>query len=211
MAWAWNSNRIPGYEKIAQRKGFQFFPEDNAKLVYKAHQSFKLFKQGSNKKIKYILQGYTSQKDPMQLFEYSYVVSTGKTTAVFTQHVISIIISGKRTIPSFFIRPQHPLHTIGKFFGMQDVEIANYDDFNKNYLVKSKEVAKLVKFLSNSLVGFLSFEKGWTMESDGNQLVLYKEHKRMNEEMIEPFLQVGETIYGLAMGHVTLDALPKPK
>ncbi len=203
--WSWLSNRAPGYQKIADRLKLSYSENDDKKSLLALHKGYKLFKIGSGKKIKHILKCDTGLRENAFLFEYSYTVSTGKSTAVMTQHVYSVLF--KNSYPVFFIKPQNFLDDIGKWFGMQDIDFESYPAFNKNYIVKAQNPPVFQKFLSRDALGFLSYEKGWTIESLGNQIIIYKATKRMNEEMVEPFYQASSTLYQLLTGQKSLEGM----
>ncbi|MEP7269039.1 MAG: hypothetical protein ABI844_15580 [Saprospiraceae bacterium] len=213
MSWSWLSNRTPGYQIIADRLGLHFSELDDQKVLYQRHLQFKVFKIGSWRKIKYILQGVTGRNELFYSFEYFYTVSTGKTTVTYIQNIYSVFLNAN--IPTFYIRPQNAFHRIGKWFGMQDIEFDTYDDFNKNYMVKAESEVNFRKFFNTEILGYLSFEKGWSIQSDGAQVIFFKEHKRMNEEMVEPFLQVANTLFSLLMNYNSIgtgiSSLDKPK
>jgi hypothetical protein len=207
--WSWLSNRAPGYQKIADRLRLNYIEKDEKKSLLTLHKGYKLFKIGSGKKIKHILKCPEGSKDQSFLFEYSYTVSTGKSTTVIQQHVYSVF-PGKN-VPVFFIKPQNFLDDIGKWFGMQDIDFESFPAFNKNYIVKAQNRAVLEKFMTQDVLGFLSYDKGWYIESLGNQIIIYKATKRMNEEMVEPFYQAASTLYQLLSGQKSLagmDSVP---
>ena len=119
MAWNWLSDRTPGYQAIAARLNLAFTEKDTDKVVLASHKGFNLFSQGGSKKIKYLLQGWTAQQEPLSIFEYSYTVSTGKSAQTYIQHVYSVALL--QPLPLFRLKPQHFFHSIGKWFGMQDI------------------------------------------------------------------------------------------
>ncbi len=201
--WSWLSNRVPGYQKIADRLGFYFSETDENKSVFNAFKNFKLFKMGSGRKVKYILTRKT-QHETQWTFEYFYTISTGKSTATYIQHVFAVHCD--ISLASFYFYPQNFLHTIGKWFGMQDVEWKDFPDFNKNYMVKASSETEIRTFISEDVLGFLSYEKGWHIQAIENQIIFYKAGKRMNEEMVEPFIQVAETMYNILRGRQRLDS-----
>lgn len=203
--WSWLSNRAPGYQKIADRLKLNYTENDDKKSLLTLHKGFKLFKIGNSKKIKHILECNTRLKDQTYLFEYSYTVSTGKSTSVIIQHVYSVFSS--KDFPLFFIKPQNFLDDIGKWFGMQDIDFEAYPAFNKNYIVKAQNPPVFEKFMSPDVLGFLSYEKGWCVESTGNQIIIYKATKRMNEEMVEPFYQAASTLYYFFSGQKSLESM----
>lgn len=198
MAWNWLSDRNPGYQKIAQRLGIDYEEKDYNKEVLQAHKGYNLFKMGSGKKVKYILSGPLESKEQFRVFEYSFVVSTGKSSTVFTQHVLSVHL--KKSLPSFTLRPENLFHKIGEWLGWKDIDFDSFPDFSKQYRLMSGEDNRVRKVFNDHVLGFLSFEKGWWIECNGTTIIYFKHSKRMNEEMVEPFIQVSQTMHYLLTG-----------
>ncbi|HNR07670.1 MAG TPA: hypothetical protein PKM27_10180 [Saprospiraceae bacterium] len=198
MAWNWLSDRNPGYQKIAQRLGLDYEEKDQDKEILRAHKGYHLFKTGSNKKVKYILSGLLESKEPFRVFEYSFAVSTGKSTTVFTQHVLSVRL--KKSLPPFTLRPENLFHKIGEWLGWKDIDFDAFPDFSKQYRLMSGKESSVRKVFNDHILGFLSFEKGWWVECDGPTIIYFKHSKRMNEEMVEPFIQVSQTMHYFLTG-----------
>ncbi len=207
MAWNWLSNRIPGYQLIAERLRLGFIEKDEHKDLLNAHRGFKLFENGTSKKIKCILTGMTALQEHVFIFEYAYTVSTGKSSHTYTQHVYSVNLL--QPITSFRLKPQNILHNIGKWFGMQDIDFTSYEGFNKNYLLQSNQETEIRQLFSDQVLGFLNYEQKWCIESSGTQIIYYKFGKRMNEEMVEPFIQVAGTLHALLVGKKAIEDLSK--
>ncbi len=205
MAWNWLSDRTPGYQAIADRLNLEFAEKDTDKAALASHKGFNLFSQGGSKKIKYLLQGWTAHQEPLSIFEYSYTVSTGKTTSTYTQHVYSVSL--KQPLPPFRLKPQHIFHQIGKWFGMQDIEFAAYPEFNKLYLVKGADEQQIRSLFSDAFLGFLNYEQEWCIECIGTKVIYYKFSKRMNEELVEPFIQVARSLHDLLAAGKSIDDL----
>ena len=195
MSWNIFSDRTPGYKNIADRLCLSFLEADQDKSLLDQHRGFKLFQMGFSKKIKFIIYGNTSLEEQFQSFEYQYTVSTGKSSTTFHQSVFSVLLS--HAVPSFVLRPENLFHKIGKWFGLKDINFEAYPEFSDHYLLKATQESPVRNQFNEQILGFLSYEHGWWIECNGNRIIYYKHGKRMNEEMVEPFIQVAQTMHGL--------------
>ncbi|MDZ4709008.1 MAG: hypothetical protein SH818_11465 [Saprospiraceae bacterium] len=203
MAWNWLSDRNPGYQKIAEKLGMLYQEKDLNKEILSAHKVFKLFSMGGSKKVRYILSGNLESKEPAFIFEYSYVVSTGKSSHTYFQHVLSVRLA--RNLPPFTLRPENFFHKIGEWLGFKDIDFEAYPQFSDAYRLKSNNENKVRNLFNEFLLGFLSYEKGWWIECNGNNIIYFKFAKRMNQEMVEPFIEVASTLHLLLTGFKKLD------
>lgn len=203
MAWSWNLDRKPGYLKIAEKTGLQYQEKDENKLLYTAHKIFQLFKMGGSKKARHILSGMMDSREFFSIFEYSYVVSTGKSTATIEQHVLSVRLN--KDLPAFDLKPENIIHKIGDWLGFNDIDFEAFPQFSKLYRLKSKNEAQIRKLFNESVLGFLSFDKGWSIECDGQTIIYYKSGKRMKEVMIEPFIEASTLLHLILTGFKKID------
>lgn len=198
MSWNIFSDRAPGYQAIAEKLSLPFVAEDKDKSLLNQHKTFKLFQRGISNKIKFILYGNTPLSESFQAFEYQYTISTGKSSATIHQNVFSVTLS--MPLPSFILRPEGLFQKIGKWFGLKDINFEQYPEFSDHYLLKAIREEAIRTLFNDQILGFLNYELGWWIECNGSRIIYYKNGKRMNEEMVEPFMQVAQTMHGLLVG-----------
>jgi len=203
MGWNWLSDRNPGYQKIAANLKMDYQEKDDNKEILNAHKVFKLFSTGGSRKVRYILSGELESKEPALIFEYSYVVSTGKSSHVYYQHILSVKLD--QNLPPFTLRPENFFHRIGEWLGFKDIDFEAYPQFSDAYRLRSNNENKVRNLFNEFLLGFLSYEKGWWIECNGNTIIYFKFAKRMNQEMVEPFIEVASTLHLLLTGFKKLD------
>jgi len=203
MAWNWLSDRKPGYENIAEKLEMQYQEKDQNKEVFTAHKMFKLFRIGNSKKVKHILYGNLESKEPIFIFEYAYTVSTGKSSHTVTQHVLSVGL--RKELPAFSLRPENIFHKIGEWLGFNDIDFDAYPQFSSQYRLKSTNEPQIRTLFNESVLGFLSYEKGWWIECNGQIIIYFKYSKRMQEEMVEPFIEVASTLHMILTGFKKID------
>ena len=90
---------------------------------------------------------------------------------------------------------------------MQDIEFAAYPEFNKLYLVKGADEQQIRSLFSDAFLGFLNYEQEWCIECIGTKVIYYKFSKRMNEELVEPFIQVAGSLHDLLAAGKSIDDL----
>jgi hypothetical protein len=205
MSWNIFSNRIPGYQAIANRLNLSFLEEDQDRTLYNDHRSFKLFQRGGGKKIKYILYGNTVLNEAFQVFLYQFTISTGKSAHTYRQQVYSVMLT--ETLPSFTLRPENLFHRIGKWFGLKDINFDDYPEFSNAYLLKATREDEVRSIFNDQILGFLSYEKGWWIECNGSRIIYFKHGKPMDEEMVEPFIQVAASMHSLLVGKKPIEEL----
>jgi hypothetical protein len=195
MSWNIFSDRTAGYQAIAEHLCLSFIQEDLDKSLLNQHRTFKLFQRGMAKKVKFIIYGNTLPGESFQTFEYQYTISTGKSSSTIHQNVFSVSLA--QPLPSFVLRPEGLFEKIGKWFGLKDINFDQYPEFSNQYLLKATREDAIKSLFNDQILGFLNYELGWWIECDGTRIIYYKNGKRMNEEMVEPFIQVAQTMHGL--------------
>ncbi|MEP7321123.1 MAG: hypothetical protein ABI761_04350 [Saprospiraceae bacterium] len=108
------------------------------------------------------------------------------------------------SLPHIFIQPENLFHRIGAYLGMQDIDFSNYPDFSSNYRIKGEPDDTLYKLFTDQVKGYFSYEKGWIIEMNKHQILLYKEDKKINTTMISPFILAAQTIVALFKNQIVL-------
>jgi hypothetical protein len=156
-------------------------------------RDFKLFKIGGSKKITNILSKTSGlMEEKINVFDYRYTVSTGKSSHTFHQSVF-FIQSKQLAMPQMLLKPENFFHKIGAWLGMQDIDFEEHPEFSDRYLLQGEDEERIRRTMSNETVmRFFTVEKNWSLESIGFYLVLYQERK-----LIDP--GHFKTLYGKGM------------
>lgn len=85
---------------------------------------------------------------PWTIYLDTYSVSTGKTTVMYTRMRAPFILSDNLY---FKILKKGIFSDMGKFFGMQDIEIG-IKDFDEDYIIKGNQEEIIKKLLSNAII-----------------------------------------------------------
>ncbi|WP_066716197.1 hypothetical protein [Clostridium sp. Marseille-P299] len=85
---------------------------------------------------------------PWTIYLDTYSVSTGKTTVIYTRMRAPFILSDNLY---FKVYKKGIFSEMGKFFGMQDIEIG-IQDFDEDYIIKGNKEDIIKKLFSNSRI-----------------------------------------------------------
>jgi hypothetical protein len=131
-------------------------------------------------------------EEKINVFDYRYTVSTGKSSHTFHQSVF-FIQSKQLAMPQMLLKPENFFHKIGAWLGMQDIDFEEHPEFSDRYLLQGEDEERIRRTMSNETVmRFFTVEKNWSLESIGFYLVLYQERK-----LIDP--GHFKTLYGKGM------------
>lgn len=96
--------------------------------------------------------------------------------------------------------PEHLYHKLAELFGLRDIDFTAFKDFSANYILSGESEPEIRKIITDSILGFFSYEKKWTIEVQGGELLMFQEDKLMPPAKIRAFLQAGQTIKELFSG-----------
>jgi hypothetical protein len=158
-------------------------------------KGFNLFKRGGRKKIFNLMQRKGPFLDEqIAIFDYFFIISTGKTTKKFYTTVF-FIQAKSLGLPEFMMKPENFFHKIGSFFGMQDIDFEEHPEFSNKYLLKSEDEERMRDVFHDDVLRFFTVEKNWTVEGVGYFLTLYQYDKLLSERHIKDFYKKGMQLY----------------
>ena len=169
---------------FASENGYAFQEKDQSGLI-KYFGNYKLFKGASSRSLKNIVINTNDSLVDQQFgsVEYTYVVSTGKTTMVFEQTVY-FHIDKSQVMPQFRLFPEKWYHGIGKWFGMQDINFAEFPEFSQKFVLQSDDEDYTRHLFTNSeLIAFLKQYPDWWVEGVGYYMILYRPNKILAPEL----------------------------
>ncbi|MBI5916964.1 MAG: hypothetical protein HY842_16460 [Bacteroidetes bacterium] len=138
-------------------------------------RDFYLFSRGGSKAITNLLT-HTSplMEDKVNIFDFKYRVSTGKSSHTHEQTVF-FINSKRLAMPEMLMKPEHFFHKIGAWFGMQDIDFQEHKEFSDQYLLQGGDEAHIRRTMNlKPVIRFFTIEKNWCLESIGYFLIFYQ-------------------------------------
>lgn len=108
--------------------------------------------------------------------------------------------------PIFILEPMsHPDYLLYTFFNrFKKTGNSQYEDFQLRYRLVSPLNKMRPQFLSHEIKLFFNYEHNWTIEGNGQQLLLYKENNLIASDQLRSFIQVCQTIVKMFSGEQVL-------
>jgi hypothetical protein len=147
---------------------------------------FSLMSQGGSRKSLYLMEGKIGPWE-VQVFDFQYVVSTGKSSHTVSQTVV-VLPAGGEGLPEFSLCPENLFHRIGKWFGYQDIDIEDHEAFSRAYLLRGTHPEPIRQVFTTELLNLLASQPHWTIECKGDQFIAYKSQKRVEPEKLPEFV-----------------------
>jgi len=158
-------------------------------------KGFQLFKKGGRKSVTNIL----SREDGLEglkvnIFDYRYVISTGKSAKRFRQTVF-FVQSKDLFLPEFWMRPEHILHKIGSFIGLEDINFKEHPEFSNQYYLKGVDEELIRYTFQEEVLHYFTIEKNWYLEGIRYFFILYKKDFLMQPSQIKHFYSNGMELW----------------
>ncbi|HSS18461.1 MAG TPA: hypothetical protein VLL54_00045 [Pyrinomonadaceae bacterium] len=159
---------------------------------------FALFSQGHSKTITNVLYG-TIDGVKGALFDYQYVVGSGKNRTVHNQSVAYFEPKDLR-LPLFSLRPESTLHKIISAFGYQDIDFGNRPEFSRQYLLRGADELAIRQTFNDRVLSFYEGNVGTCTEGGGNQLFVFRQNHRIAPAEAQSFLSWAGGVKNLFTG-----------
>ena len=185
FAVAYEKKRRAALAQAALMLGFSYL-DKVPDAILAGLGNFPLFRQGHSKSGRSLMEGKSGDA-PVVLLEYQYTVGGGKNSHTYRQSVA--IYRGAATgLPEFTLAPEHVWHRVGALFGYQDIDFETSPEFSKHYLLRGADESAIRAAFGAEALGFFAQSPGWSVESFGGSLAVYRSAKRCKPEEIQPFL-----------------------
>ena len=185
-AYLGEKKRAAALFDVALRMGFTFeaaVPKERLAAL----GPFRLFKRGHGHRAKNLMRG-KSDGGEVVVFDYQYTTGGGQDSQTIKQTVA--IYPGVATagLPEFTLAPEHWWSKIGELFGQRDINFEASEEFSKHYLLKGPDEAAIRALFGAEPLGFFAQNQGWSVESAGGQLAVYRASQRTKPEEMQPFV-----------------------
>lgn len=182
---ALSRRRTKALANAAIEMGFTFDGETRAPYLQTA-----LFGKGYSRKFENIM---TSDRAGLvvRLFDYSFVVGTGKSQQTYTQTVASFS-KDHVSLPYFELRPANMLGRAWDAMAHKNIHFETEPEFARRYALQGTLPDKVRELFTPSLISLLdgldAHEK-WHIEGVGSTLVIYRADKKTAPEQMRTFLE----------------------
>ncbi len=186
--------RTEEMSQVAFNLKFSFKEKDNWNL-HTLLEDFKLFRHGGRREITNLMH----QSDPLMnsdiyIFDYSYIISTGKSSKRFQQTVF-FVHSKSLGLPFFRMRPENFFHKIGSWLGIEDIDFESHPKFSNQYYLKGEDEDYIRHVMNDDILKFFSVEKKWFLEGINYYMIFYRLDKLLSPSQIRKFYKKGIFLY----------------
>jgi hypothetical protein len=122
------------------------------------------------------------------VFDFSYVISTGKSTTRITQ-TVAAISTGDAALPEFTLAKEHIFHKIGQVFGYQDIDFGAFPEFSKDYLLRGADEGAIRVLFNQRIIDAYMSNLGCNVEVRGNWLFVYQGGKSLKADQVQPRIE----------------------
>lgn len=173
----------------AEANGFRFHEEIPAELPSPGLKGMGLFRRGGNPSYHRVLSRENGPRGEY-LFDFSYVVSNGKSSSTVWHTVAAYRIRGWN-IPAFELKPENLAHKIGSLMGYQDIDFAESPKFSANYLLRGEDEDAIRETMGTAFLDYLGANPDWQIDARGDWMFLYKRNEwrftRLGTKEFGPF------------------------
>ena len=181
LVWRAAKKRSEAFAQCAQKMGFNFREDGSEIIAQLAHCH--LFSQGRSREVYNVIEG-TEGICKIAVFDYRYTTGSGKNSSTTSQTVVWIQADGLH-VPNFQIRPENFFHKIGGMFVYQDIDIEEYPEFSKKYILRGAIEEDVREAFSEAVIKYFEEHTWSSAESESDSIFIYQAQKRYAPDEIE--------------------------
>ncbi len=200
--------RTEALTRVAQEVGFSFEGNKWSDPGQSRDLKTTLFRKGNSRSFRNIMTG-SSAGLPVTLFDYSFVVSSERSSHT-TSQTVAAFSKRELLLPEFELEPAGIMKKIGDALLHKGIRFDSHPDFSHRYLLRGAEEERIRELFTPGLLSYLEgldAQKKWRLEGTGQTLILYRGGKTVDPDELRPFL---EDAGPLAVSFFSLASLRKP-
>ena len=168
---------------VAARTGMEYHLTLDG-IEGKDFSAFPLFQSGRLQKA---LHGLNRTNE--LVFTFSYDARSGTSGGSISQTVAALRAPG-RSLPRFKVEPEMILHKfIDAALGVQDIDFDNDPEFSKKFHLQGSDETAVRTLFTSWLRRELAGNPGWSLEGQGEWLLVYKANQAIEPTRIPSFLE----------------------
>ncbi len=198
--------RREALQAIALRHGYTFTAKPVGYQPYPGF-AFRLFNVGRAKQQHNALSKTLSDGTQIVIFDYQYTTGSGKSRTTHYQTVFAAQ-GPDLALPTFRIDPEIGwVHSIGKVFGLKDINFERYPKFSKLYLLRGDDEAQIRTYFHGGILQWFEQHPGYCAEgqsrlqSNSSCLLLWRERRTVKPEVLPEFALLGQDLWYRVRGH----------
>ena len=151
---------------------------------------------GRSRHIRNVIEVPENDGARMTLFDFSYVVGSGKRSRNY-QQTVTRVQSPKLNVPAFEMRPEGVLFKIAASLGMKDIDIETAPNFSRMYLLRGQDEAAIRRMFTPELLRYCEANRGMWISGAGNLLWFHRENRRPKPDDLEAFVNGARRTFAL--------------
>lgn len=152
-----------------------------------------VFRRGRTQRVRNLVRGTTQGSDTFLLFDFRYVVPSGKNSTSIEQTMVAFELAGIN-LPAFERRPEGVFARIGQALGDPDIDFDNSPEFSRQYQLRGRDIEAVRRLFERYAVPYLANTTGWSVEGAGRWLVVYRDKTREKTEDLSAFMTSARTV-----------------
>ena len=191
-----SAKRSAALKDLAAQLDLEFEENDHYGIFDKICD-FELIKKGRKKGITNVIALRDDFKDfDARLFDFSYVISSGKSSRTYSQSVL-FVESYRLALPEFWMYPEHIFHRLGNWFGIQDIDFEDFPEFSKSYQLRGEDEYYIRSQMNQQVLRHFTNQKGWHLEGANFFMLFYQHDKLFEPSELTHFLENGKRVFKL--------------
>ena len=186
---------------VALEMGFVFIGKDWGSSQSTPEPAMPLFNTGHNRRFANIMTG-SSAGFPVSVFDYSYVVGSGRNSSTHSQTVAAFSKAGM-SFPVFDLHAEGLLEKIGEAIAHRDIHFDSHPGFSKIYRLRSPDVDKTRRVFTPGLLSSLEGldeRKKWRLEGANDTLIVFRGSKTVKPAELRLFLEETSAVASQFLG-----------
>lgn len=188
LNYLWEKKRTEAMKQVADEMGFDFVGSPDSSMFAEVGGLY-LFEQGHSKRFGNLMSGEANGME-LRLFDYWYTTGSGKSKSTHVQTVVCFLLYNAG-LPPFSMRPQNFFHTIGTWFGYQDINFESHPQFSSYYLLRGNNEEAVRQLFTQQALDHFETIKGTCVEGGGDVLVCYRAAKRTDPKELRTLMEEG--------------------
>ena len=162
-------------ERLALSAGLAF-DADAAELPYLENSGIDLFNLGHSRRSSNLIISFGTGAERVYFFDYSYVTGSGK-NRITHSYTLAFFEFSRSLFPRFALRPENFLDKLGEMIGFEDINIAGFPVFSKEYKLNGPDIAAVRAFFGPRVVSYFEHNLGWRVQAAGQRIIAFKKEK----------------------------------
>ncbi len=183
--WYFDKKRTDAMRAVAQTMGWTFH-EEAERDPETRFGALPLFERGHSRKAKRIMTGELAGA-PAVVMDYQFTIGSGKSQQTHAQ-TVAIFPTHGAALPDFELAPENLFHKLGQVFGYQDIDFDQFPEFSKRYLLRGEDESAVRTAFNQTVLAFLEQNAGWTVQSRGQPVCVFRAMNRSKPEEVPAFL-----------------------